>query len=78
MVKYKIVNTAQLVQVGGGYAEHGGDILETKTNQILKSGIRVSIAKGIINNLNLGGGFNGETPQFFLQNIPYEANASYK
>ena len=78
MVKYKIVNTGQLVEVGGGYAEHGGDILETKTNQIVKSGVRMSIAKGILNHLNLGGGFNGETPSFFLKNIPCEASASYK
>jgi hypothetical protein len=38
----------------------------------------MSIAKGIINHLNLGGGFNGETPSFFLKNIPCEASASYK
>jgi len=35
MVNYKIVNDKQLIDIGGGYVEQGGDILETKTDQIV-------------------------------------------
>ena len=66
MVNYKIVNTGQLICVGSGFAEMGGDILETKTNQIVKSGIRMSKAKEMVRHLNFGGGFDGQTPAFFL------------
>jgi hypothetical protein len=66
MVNYKIVNTDQLIDVGGGYSEHGGDILETKTDQIIKRGVRMSKAKELVRHLNFGGGFAGSTPAFFL------------
>ena len=66
MVNYKIVNTGQLIDVGGGYSEHGGDILETKTDQIIKRGVRMSKAKEMVRHLNFGGGFDGSTPAFFL------------
>lgn len=65
MVNYKIVNTGQLICVGNGYVEQGGDILETKTDQIIKSGVRMSIAKTMVRHLNFGGGFDGQTPAFF-------------
>ena len=75
MVNYKIVNE-RLVPVdtplGGieaGYAERGGDILETKTNQIIKIGIGLKKAKEMVRHLNFGGGFDGETPAFFLSDI---------
>ena len=74
MVNYKIVNE-RLVPVdtplGGidaGYAERGGDILETKTDQIVKEGLSLKQAKEMVRHLNFGGGFDGHTPEFFLQN----------
>lgn len=72
MVNYKIVNE-QLVPVdtplGGfetGYVERGGDILETKTNQIVLKGLGMRKAKEMVRHLNFGGGFDGFTPEFFL------------
>lgn len=72
MVNYKIVNE-QLVPVdtplGGfktGYVERGGDILETKTDQIVLKGLGMRKAKEMVRHLNFGGGFDGSTPAFFL------------
>jgi hypothetical protein len=66
MVNYKIVNTGKIVDVGGGFGEMGGDILETKTDQIVVKGMRMSKAKEMVRHLNFGGGFDGSTPAFFL------------
>ena len=68
MVNYKIVNTGKIVNVGGGFGENSGDILETKTDQIVIKGMRMSKAKEMVRHLNFGGGFNGQTPAFFLAN----------
>jgi len=66
MVNYKIVNTGKIINVGGGFDEMGGDILETKTDQIVVKGMRMSKAKEMVRHLNFGGGFDGSTPAFFL------------
>jgi predicted metal-dependent peptidase len=66
MVNYKIVNTGKIVNVGGGFSEMGGDILETKTDQIVVKSMRMSKAKEMVRHLNFGGGFDGSTPAFFL------------
>ena len=66
MVNYKITNENQLIDIGAGYVERGGDILETKTNQIVKEGLGMRQAKEMVRHLNFGGGFDGWTPAFFL------------
>jgi hypothetical protein len=66
MVNYKIVNDKQFVDIGAGYVEIAGDILETKTNQIVKEGLGMRQAKEMVRHLNFGGGFDGWTPAFFL------------
>ena len=66
MVNYKIVNDKQFIDIGAGYVEMGGDILETKTDQIVKRGLGIRKAKELVRHLNFGGGFNGSTPAFFL------------
>jgi len=66
MVNYKIVNTGQLICVGGGFGEMAADILETKTDQTVVKGVRMSKAKEMVRHLNFGGGFDGQTPAFFL------------
>lgn len=68
MVNYKIVNE-RYINLYTSFAEAGGDILETKTNQIIKTGIDLKKAKEMIRHLNFGGGFDGETPTFFLSDI---------
>jgi len=64
MVNYRIVNE-QMVSTDS-YVERGGDILETKTDQIIKRGLGLRKAKEMIRHLNFGGGFDGSTPAFFL------------
>lgn len=66
MVNYKIVNDKQFVDIGAGYVEVAGDILETKTNQIVLKGLGMRKAKEMVRHLNFGGGFDGFTPEFFL------------
>ena len=66
MVNYKVVNDKQMIDIGAGYVEMGGDILETKTDQIVKRGLGIRKAKELVRHLNFGGGFDGSTPAFFL------------
>jgi hypothetical protein len=74
MVNYKIVNDNQMIEMESwtnpghpsGYVERGGDILEVKTDQIIKSGLPLRKAKELCRHLNFGGGFDGFTPSFFL------------
>ena len=71
MVNYKIVNTAgnwKEMPEAPGYVESAGDILEVKTSQIVKSGLGMRKAKELCRHLNFGGGFDGFTPVFFLEN----------
>ena len=63
MVNYKIVNEQMVIT--DSYVERGGDILETKTDQIIKRGLGIRKAKEMIRHLNFGGGFDGSTPAFF-------------
>ena len=74
MVNYKIVNEKRfnldLDTVPGGYevsyVESSGDVLEIKTDQIIKRGLGLRKAKDLVRHLNFGGGFDGSTPAFFL------------
>jgi len=66
MVNYKIVNDKQMIDMGAGYVEIGGDILETRTDQIVLKGLGMRKAKEMVRHLNFGGGFDGQTPAFFL------------
>jgi hypothetical protein len=66
MVNYKIVNTRNVINLGGGFAEVGASIIETKTGQTIKHNIGLSKAKTLVRHLNFGGGFDGFTPAFFL------------
>ena len=44
-------------------------ILEVTTNQIIYTFIRLCDAKKMVNHLNKGGCFDGNTPNFFLKKI---------
>lgn len=56
MANYKIVNT------GNNF-----EIFENQTGQTLASFKKLCDAKKALNFYNTGGGFNGWTPNFFLQ-----------
>lgn len=47
------------------------DVLETSTNQVIKSfpGDKFLEARNFMRHLNLGGGFDGWTPSFLVKNI---------
>lgn len=81
MVNYKTQPTGQIVDLGGGYGIAGADVLETTTNQIIASSLPMPEAKAMVRHLNFGGGFNGNTPSFFLQKskgLEYEEDNFYK
>ena len=48
---------------------HFFDVLETTTNQIVFTSAEHSKAKEFLRHLNLGGGFDGYTPSFFMKKI---------
>lgn len=47
------------------------DVLEETTNQVIKSfpGDKFLEARAFMRHLNLGGGFDGFTPNFFLKSV---------
>lgn len=52
------------------------DILETKTQLIIKTFNTREEAKALMRKLNFGGGFDGTTPPFFLKNISFKPEFS--
>ena len=57
-MNYKLINTNNLYSV-----------LETQTEQIIKSFKDQSEAKRFMRHLNFGGGFDSWTPTFFLNSV---------
>ena len=49
------------------------DVIESLTDQIILSGLTSEAAKAATRHLNMGGGFDGNTPSFFLARIPRRA-----
>lgn len=54
----------KIVQDSNGY-----NVLETPTDQVIETFNNHSDAKRLMKHLNLGGGFDGATPNFFLKNV---------
>jgi hypothetical protein len=48
---------------------HFFDVVETNTNQIIRTFTAHQEAKSYMRFLNLGGGFDGYTPSFLIKNI---------
>jgi len=75
MVNYKVQATGDLVPtpsvtqpgVESGYVHSTYEVVEVETHQIIKSAITKEEAKTLCRHLNFGGGFDGHTPEFFLQ-----------
>lgn len=64
--------TPSVTQPGAesGYAHPTYEVVETGTRQIIKTEMRKEEAKSMARHLNMGGGFDGFTPSFFLARIP--------
>ena len=54
----------KIVQDSNGY-----NVLEVPTDQVVATYNYHSDAKKMMKHLNLGGGFDGATPNFFLKNV---------
>jgi hypothetical protein len=76
MVNYKVQATGDWAPtpsrtqpgVESGYAHMTYEVTETGTMQVIKSSMTHGEAKALCRHLNFGGGFDGFTPAFFLQN----------
>jgi len=77
MMNYKLVpaGIATVPNTDGKFAGPVYDILETATDQIVAQSIpgTHNQAKALCRQLNMGGGFDGSTPAFFLVQIPKRA-----
>ena len=47
------------------------DVLETNTSHIIGTYSLYKEAKDLLRHLNLGGGFDGNTPNFFMKKIKF-------
>ena len=70
MVNYRIEKDDILIQavttMSEGRAE-GFSVIENVSGHIMKSGLSKAGARALCRSLNFGGGFDGWTPQFFLE-----------
>jgi hypothetical protein len=73
MMNYKLVQKGidTIPNTDGRFAGAVYDILETTTDQIVAEGIHgyKDEAKRLCRHLNMGGGFDGFTPSFFLAKL---------
>lgn len=49
--------------------DNGVGVMETATEQIIRNCDGVEPARKVLRHLNLGGGFDGWTPSFFLRDL---------
>ncbi len=63
--------TPSVTQPGAvsGYAHLTHEVVETGTRQVIKSDMTKNEAKAMARHLNMGGGFDGFTPSFFLARL---------
>lgn len=71
MVNYKVYNTGtwefDVYSKVSGHFLHA--VVETNTNQVIKTDMAQAEAKALCRHLNFGGGFDGFTPAFFLEKV---------
>ena len=74
MMNYKLVHAGigEIKNTHGKYGTAVYDIIETKTNQVIREKVPeyMNEAKNLCRHLNMGGGFDGFTPAFFLAQVP--------
>jgi len=84
MVNYKVqatgdwAPTPSQTQPGAesGYFHSTYEVVELGTHQIIRSNLTQGEAKATCRHLNFGGGFDGWTPTFFLQNTEFSIQES--
>lgn len=59
MIDYKYVQTTHQVF----------DVVESKTSLVIESNMNYDDARALTRHLNFGGGFAGNTPEFFIERI---------
>ena len=72
MVNYRVekddILTQSLSTMSKGRA-NGFHVIENESGHIMKSGLSKAAAQALCRSLNFGGGFDGNTPAFFLEKI---------
>jgi hypothetical protein len=72
MVNYRVQKDDILTQAVTTMSEgrtEGFSVIENMSGHIMKSGLSKEGARALCRRLNFGGGFDGYTPEFFLQKI---------
>ena len=75
MVNYKVQATGDWAPTPSftnpgavsGYVHSTYEVVETGTQQVIKSDMTKDAAKALCRHMNFGGGFDGWTPAFFLE-----------
>lgn len=83
MVNYKVQNAGlwkldENSQTSGHFLY---EVVESNTNQVIKSDMTQAEAKNLCRHMNFGGGFDGFTPAFFLEApkfLYYDEESFYK
>lgn len=78
MVNYKVTNYQAHIS---NPSAQTADVVEVATDLTIKAGIPVKEARDLCRHLNFGGGFDGNTPPFFLEKIKglvFEEDNFYK
>jgi hypothetical protein len=67
--------TPSVTQPGtvSGYVHSTYEVVESGTRQVINTELTKNEAKAMARHLNMGGGFDGWTPSFFLARIPRRA-----
>lgn len=72
MVNYRVekddILTQAVTTMSDGRAK-GFSVIENDSGHIIESGLSNTAAKALCRRLNFGGGFDGNTPAFFLKKI---------
>lgn len=70
MMNYKTINPVmEMVIAPTDSGKMTVDILETTTDQVIMTDVEITEAKKLCRHFNMGGGFDGFTPTFFLYQI---------
>jgi len=75
MVNYKVQSMEKWMPIpsvtqpgmDSGYVHWAYELIELQTQQIIKNDLPSHEAKALCRHLNFGGGFDGWTPNFFLE-----------
>jgi len=67
-MNYKLVDNEEML-IEGEYMFRTWDLVEIQTGIPIKTSLKKEEARAMLRHLNMGGAFDGFTPQFFCQSL---------